>query len=105
MHKIYKDVTKCFAYMSLLIELSKNRAMSGYDIMVHLKTFGLKVSPGTIYYQIQRLEKAKVIAPAEEPVHRATTKYRITDEGMAAFKEFKDTWKQPIGYLCQNIVA
>jgi len=103
LHQIYKDVLKSFVYMSLIIELSKNKTVSGYDIMVHLKNFGLKASPGTIYYQIERLRKAKVIELINNDGGRGKKTYRITEEGLEAFSEFKGTWKQPIGYLCQNI--
>lgn len=104
MYKLYKDVTKCFFYLSILIELSKGSTMSGYDLMVQMNNWGLKVSPGTIYDQIKKLESKGIIEPLESSSGKSKT-YKITDEGLMAFKEFKETWKQPIEYLCQNICS
>lgn len=105
MHQIHRDVVKSFVYLSLIIELSKNRTVSGYDVMVLMRSFGLKVSPGTIYYQIKRLEKARVIERLKDPSTKETKIYKITGEGLKAFKKFKDEWKHPIRYLCQSIAT
>jgi len=64
--------------------------MSGYDLMLHIRGFGMEVSPGTACYQISRLEKKGIIEPAEDASEKDKRTYRITKEGLAAFKEFKD---------------
>ena len=105
MSEIYNNVVKSFAWLSIVIELSKGRKITGYDILVHVKRFGLEVSPGTVYYQLDILEKVGIIKGARATRRNATkTVYEMTDEGMKVFKEFKDKWKEPVRYAYQNIV-
>ena len=99
---IQKDMVKCFSYMSFLIELSKGNQMSGYDVMMLVKKFGGEVSPGTVYHQIERFKKNGFIKGIQDVDGK--TIYEITDEGMKAFKEFRDTWREPFHYLYQNII-
>lgn len=106
MREIEANVIKSFAYMSLLIELSKGRKVTGYDILVHVKGFGMEVSPGTVYHHLDMLEEAGIIK-SESAIRRKATKivYEITDKGMKAFEEFKEKWREPVLYACQNITG
>ena len=56
MSEIYANAVKGFAYISLIIELSNGRKITGYDLLVHMKRFELEVSPGTVYHQLSMLE-------------------------------------------------
>lgn len=104
MSEIHDYLLKCLAYISLLIETSKGRVITGYDIMVHMKEFGLKVSPGTVYNQIDMLEKDGIIKGTQvKRVKASKTVYEITDKGRKLFNEFKDDWSDAFRYLCQNI--
>ena len=105
MPEIYDNVVKSFAYISLIIELSKGRKLTGYDILVHVKGFGLEVSPGTVYHHLDMLEEAGIIK-SESAIRRKATKivYEMTDEGMKRFKKFKEKWREPVLYAYQNIV-
>ncbi len=98
---IQKDMVKCFSYMSFLIELSKGNQMSGYDVMLLVKKFGGEVSPGTVYHQIERFKKNGFIKGIQDVDGK--TNYEITDEGITAFKKFKDGWRKPIQYIHQNL--
>lgn len=93
-----------FSWLSILIELSKGKEMSGYDIMDHANNFGFPVSSGTVYHQLEMLEKAGLVKP--KPVRRGRsykTVYMMTEKGMEAFEEFKKKWKKPLGYAYQNL--
>ena len=104
MSEIYENVVKSFAYLSLIIELSKGRKITGYDVLIHVKEFGLEVSPGTVYHQLDMLEKAGIIKGTPALRRNATkTVYEITDKGMKAFEEFKKKWREPLQYAYRNI--
>ena len=79
--------------------------MTGYDVLVHVKSFGLEVSPGTIYHQLRRLEE-KGIIKGTYAIRRKDHKtvYEMTDEGMKVFRQFKDKWRKPLQYEYQNII-
>ena len=102
MLKLQKDLLKCFSYISFLIELSKGRKLSGYDIIVHVKKFGGEVSPGTVYHQVHRLERNGIIKGIQEVSGK--TVYEITDEGLRAFKEFKVRCRASVNYVHQNFM-
>jgi len=105
MSEIYENVVKSFAYLSLIIELSKGRKITGYDVLVHVKRFGMEVSPGTVYHHLSMLEKAGIIKGTSTIRRQASkTVYEITEKGMKVFEEFKDKWKEPLRYAYQNIV-
>ncbi len=103
---MFKNVIKSVSYVSMIVELSKGRKLTGYDILEHLKSFGVEVSPGTVYYQLGMLEKEGYIKGT--PTIRRTTKtvyemtrkgmeatktvYEMTGKGMEASKEFQDMW-------------
>lgn len=106
MSEIYENVVKSFSYLNIIIELSKGREMTGYDIMVHVKKFGLKANSGTIYHQLDMLEKAGIIKA--KPVRRKRgykALYEITDKGMKVLEEFKKKWRKPLEYVYQNLHA
>lgn len=106
MSEIYENVVKSFAYLNIIIELSKGREITGYDILAHVKNFGLEVSPGTVYHQLEMLENAGIIRA--KPVRRKRsykTAYVMTDKGMKAFEEFKEKWTEPLRYAYKNIVG
>lgn len=100
MPELHVNILKSFAYMSVLIELSKGKKLSGYDLLLHLKNFGFEVSPGTLYHQLGMLSKEGVIVG-----HKQSTKtlYEMTEHGMTVFKRFKEIWKQPLEYVNQNL--
>ena len=105
MSEIYENVVKSFAYLSLIIELSKGRKITGYDVLVHVKGFEMEVSPGTVYHHLSMLEKAGIIKGTSTIRRQASkTVYEITEKGMKAFEEFKDKWREPVRYAYQNIV-
>ena len=104
MFKIYENLVKCFAYLSIIVELSKGKEMTGYDILDHVSNFGFTVSSGTVYHQLEILEKAGFIKP--KPVRRKRsykTVYTMTEKGMAAFREFKEKWQKPLEYAYRNV--
>ena len=106
MSEIYDHVVSTFAYLSLVVELSKGKELTGYDIVVHVRKFGLEVSPGTVYHQLDMLENEGIIEA--KPVRRKRsykTTYVMTEKGMEAFKEFKRKWSEPIRYAHENIIG
>ena len=46
----------------------------------------MNVSPGTIYHQIKKLEKDRVIEPLEDFTGKERKIYRLTDEGLYSSK-------------------
>ena len=100
MSKIYRNIVKSFAYMNILIELSKGTKLTGYDIIVHLRKLGLEVSPGTIYHQLGMLSRNGIIRGERQS---NKTVYEMTEKGMKAFKQFKKKWKKPLEYAYKNL--
>lgn len=83
MSEIYKHAVKCFAYVVLLVELSKGRQLTGYDVMIYLRKFGVEVSPGTVYNQLARLKRDGYIESATvKRVRGSKTVYKMTEKGM-----------------------
>ena len=103
MSEIYSNVVKCFAYLSIIIELSKGKEITGYDIVAHVSNFGLTVSAGTVYHQLCLLEKAEIIKGTRLRTHTNKTVYEMTEKGMKAFNEFKKKWRKPLEYAYQNV--
>ena len=99
MPPLHVNTMKSFSYVSILIELSKNK-LSGYDLLLNLKKFGFNISPGTLYYQLGMLSKDGIII-GKKQVRR--TLYEMTDKGQKVFKEFKDDWKDALEYVYQNL--
>jgi len=104
MSEIYGNVVKCFAYLSVILELSKGREITGYDILDHVSSFGLAVSAGTVYHQLRMLEKAGLVKPKRIRRGRSyKTVYTMTEKGMEAFREFKRKWHKPLEYAYKNL--
>ena len=106
MSEIYNYVVKSFAYLSIVVELSNGKEMTGYDILVHVRKFGLEVSPGTVYHQLEMLEDAGIVKA--KPVRRKRsykTAFVMTEKGMKVFGEFREKWREPIRYAHENIVG
>ncbi len=97
---LHKDVVACFAYVSMLIELAHGRTISGYDVLVHVKQFGLTVSPGTVYHQLGRLVDKGYIQGRQV---NGKTVYAMTAKGLQQFHEFKEAQRAPIRYLFENL--
>ena len=102
MLEVHKNVVKSFAYLAILIELSKGKKLSGYDIVVHVRKFGLEAHPGTVYHQLGMLSRRGVIRGEKQ---NNKTVYEFTDEGLKAYKRFKKKWRKPLKYAHQNIVG
>lgn len=100
MSQIYGNVVKCFAYLSILIGLSKGKKLTGFDIVVHVTNLGLEVSPGTVYHQLGMLSRDGIIRGERQ---KNKTVYEITEKGMKVFKEFKKQWKKPLEYAYHNL--
>jgi len=103
MSEIYSNVVKSFAYLSTILELSKGKKITGYDIVAHISNFGLTVSAGTVYHQLQLLEKAGIIKGTRLRTHANKTVYEMTEKGKQVFEEFKKKWREPLEYACKNI--
>ena len=104
MSAIYGNVVKCFAYLSIILELSKGKEITGYDVLDHVSGFGLAVSAGTVYHQLGMLKKAGLIK--SKRVRRGQTYktvYTMTEKGMEAFKEFREIWRKPLEYAVKNL--
>ena len=80
--------------------------MTGYDVMVHLKRFGFRVSPGTVYNHIDMLFKEGLVdSRSVKRVRSTKTVYKITEKGMRFYEDFKDKWSEAISYLYENLSA
>ena len=106
MAEIYNNVVKSFAFLSIVLEVSKGKEVTGYDILVHVKKFGLEVSAGTVYHQLNMLEKAGIIKAESRPrVRTNKIVYRMTEKGKKVFAEFKEKWTEPVRYASENILG
>lgn len=103
MSELYSNVVKCFAYLSTIIELSKGKEITGYDIVAHVSNFGIAVSAGTVYHQLHLLEKTGIIKGTRLRTHANKTVYEMTEKGKKAFNEFKKKWRKPLEYAYQNV--
>jgi DNA-binding PadR family transcriptional regulator len=54
-----------------------------------------------VYHQIKRFKKNGLIKGIQDVDGKIN--YEITDEGITAFKKFKDGWRKPIQYIHQNL--
>lgn len=106
MSEIYQNVVKCFAYLSMIIELSKGREITGYDVLVHVRKFGFEVSAGTVYHHLAMLEKDGLIERKTRMRAKAKKRvYRMTEKGMKVFMEFKEKWRKPLRYAFESFVS
>jgi len=108
MSKIADNIVKSFSFLTILIELSKGKKMSGYEIMVHISSLSFKASTGTVYHQLGMLSEWGFIRGEEQETRskyarRGATAYEMTEKGMKAFKEFKEKWRKPLQYAHENL--
>jgi len=102
MSAIYSNIVKSFSYLSILIELSNGKKLTGYKLMIHLKeNFGFEVSPGTIYHQLGMLSRNGIIRG--EKLSKNRTVYEMTEKGIEVFNEFTEKWKNPLEYAYKNL--
>ena len=100
---VTRHMTSCFAYLSALIELSKGRKLTGYEIIAHLRTFGLEISPGTVYNQLAALSRDGIIRAERQSNPRRRTVYEMTEEGRGHLEEFRKSWvRNPLPALLRN---
>jgi len=109
MSEIAANVLKSFSFLCILVELSKGKKMTGYELVVHITSFGFKAHTGTVYHQLGMLSELGVIKGEEQETRskyarRGAMAYTMTAKGMKAFKEFKKKWKKPLEYAYQNIM-
>lgn len=78
--------------------------MSGYDILLHVRKFGVEISAGTVYHQLRLLEKAGFIKGEPLTTSSSKTIYKMTDKGYKVFADFRPKWVQPITYVYNNII-
>jgi len=108
MSEITDHILKCFSFITILIELSKGKKITGYEIMKHINSFRFKSKSGTIYCQLGMLSEWGFIRgeeqkPRSKYARRGATAYEMTEKGMKAFEEFKQKWKKPIEYAYKNL--
>jgi len=104
MSEIYGNVVKCFAYLSVILELSKGREITGYDILDHVSSFGLAVSAGTVYHQLGMLKKVGLVEAKRVRRGRSYKKvYTMTEKGIEVFREFRKIWRKPLEYAYKNL--
>ena len=102
--KFFSQAKKCFSHMFILIELSNGSKLTGYDVIVRMREFGFKVSPGTIYHFMGVLTKDGIIEEQKQPWGKNhKTVYTMTEKGIKLFKEFKMNWEKPLGYAYKNL--
>jgi len=110
MSEIVDNVLKSFSFLCILIELSKGKKMTGYEIMVHISSFGSESHAGTVYHQLGMLSEWGFIKGEEQETrtkyaNRGAMAYEMTKKGIKAFRGFKEMWREPIQYVYQNIVG
>jgi DNA-binding PadR family transcriptional regulator len=108
MSEIAANIIKSFSFLTLLIELSKGKKMTGYEIMVHIKSLGFEAHAGTVYHQLGMLSELGIIKGEEQETRtkyarRGATAYEMTGKGMEAFKKFKKKWRKPLEYAYKNL--
>jgi DNA-binding PadR family transcriptional regulator len=95
---------KCFSFISVIIELSKGKKISGYDIVRHLRKFEFNISPGTTYHQLEMLSRDGIIKEEKKQWGKTyKTVYTLTLKGEKLFKDFKGKWKKPLEYAARNL--
>ena len=98
------EAEKCFSHMSILIELSNEKKLTGYGIVAQMRKFGFDISPRTIYNQLERLSTDGIIRGKKQPWGK-TQKivYEMTRKGKEVFEEFKKRWERPLEYAYRNL--
>lgn len=108
MSEIANNILKSFSFLTILIELSNGKKMTGYEIMVCISSFGFEAHAGTVYHQLGMLSELGIIKGEEQETRskyarRGATAYEMTEKGMKAFEEFKKKWREPLGYAYKNL--
>ena len=110
MSEIANNIIKSFSFLTIVIELSKGKKMTGYEIMARIQLLGFEASAGTVYHQLGMLSEWGIIKGEEQKTRskyarRGATAYEITEKGMKAFKAFKKKWKKPLEYAYKYLHA
>jgi len=108
MSEITDKILKSFSFLTILIELSKGKKMTGYKITKYISSFGFKAHIGTVYCQLGILSEWGFIRGEEQETkskyaRRGSFAYQMTEKGMEAFHEFKKKWKKPLEYAYKNL--
>ena len=73
-----KKIIKSFFDSIILVELT-NGTMSGYDLMVSInQKFGVRISSGTVYFNLYALEKKKLVSRNFEEYKKV---FSLTEKG------------------------
>ena len=81
-NSLLKKAETCFLHMNILIELSNGKKLTGYGMINHLKKFGFKISPGTVYHQLDTLLEKGIIRGEKQPWGKnSKTIYQMTKKG------------------------
>ena len=100
----FSQAKKCFSHMFIVIELSKGKKLTGYDVIVRMREFGFDVSPGTIYHQLGVLSKEGIAEEEKQPWGKNyKTVYEMTEKGKELFQQFKKSWEKPLEYAWSNL--
>ena len=83
MSEITGNILKSFSFLTILIELSKGKKMTGYEIMKHIDSFGFKSKVGTVYCQLGMLSEWGFVRGEEQETRsrfarRGSTAYQMT---------------------------
>ncbi len=95
-------VVKSFADITILRYLKSHPNSSGYQVLRHMHMeYGVFCSPGTIYQEIYRLERRKLVEGESDGNARV---YSLTDKGTKTLLDAAKTSKQITG-LISNILS
>lgn len=89
-----------------ILKILQQEVMYGYKIVEHLNLLGFEVIEATVYPILTRLQNKGIlmIERRESPLGPARKYYSLTTEGVAALKEFQDTW-QRIRTLVDTVIG
>ena len=103
-NELLKKAERCFLHVGILVELSKGKKITGYDILIRMREFGFKVSPGTVYHRLDVLARHGIVKEEKQPWGKNyKTVYEMTERGKELFQEFKRLWKKPLEYAIRNL--
>ena len=108
MSEIANNILKSFSFLTILIELSNGKKMTGYELVVYITSFGFKAHIGTVYHQLGMLSEWGFIKGEEQETRskyarRGSFAYQMTEKGIKAFQEFKQKWKKSLEYAYKNL--
>lgn len=64
---LLRKAEKCFLFVSILVELSNGKKITGYDMVIRMREFGFRVSPGTVYHQLDVLSRDGMVREEKQP--------------------------------------